>query len=284
MSTSNQTYKELSIPHFKEVFEIIDSTMLMFNVPYYLIGANAIALHLLQQGIKPGRATKDIDFAIMITSITDFENIVSELEKYGFTKVEAPWTLYHSAYNIVIDLLPFGEIEQNSRVNFNEKFVDLHVLGFKEVLEKPNKIEIEEKITQIPSLPGMVILKLISWSDRPEERGNDLYDILKIIENYFMSNFDEIMDEHYDVLPDEEEEFDQLKIAARVLGRKAAEYIQNSAPVKKRIEETLENNAISPDTSEIARNWAQQKQWDLEYAHVLLENFKMGLFEINNKK
>lgn len=281
MNTSGQTYKELAIPYFKEVFEIVDSTMVMFKIPYYLIGANAIALQLLKQGIKPGRATKDIDFAIMISSMTDFENIVSELEKQGFNKVEAPWTLFHPTYNTVVDLLPFGEIEQNSKVNFNERFVDLHVLGFKEVLEGSSTIEIEEKIVHIPSLPGMVILKLISWSDRPEERGNDLYDILKIIENYFMYNDDEIIKEHFDIFPDEHEEFDQLKIASRVLGRKLGTYIKDSVLVKRRIEETLEKNTIDPHKSEIARNWAQQKQWDLEYTYGLLESLKRGLSEID---
>ncbi len=86
MNTSNQTYKELAIPHFKEVFDCIDKVMLK-----------------------------------------------------------------------------------------------LHVLGFREVLKNPQTVRIEEKSLQIPSLEGMAILKLIAWSDRPEFRDNDLYDILKII-------------------------------------------------------------------------------------------------------
>lgn len=45
----------------------------------------------------------------------------------------------------------------------------------------------------------MVILKLIAWRDRPEERDNDLYDILRIIERYFDYNYDEIV-EHLIIL------------------------------------------------------------------------------------
>ena len=218
MNISNQTYKELAIPYFKEVFDSIDEVMIKLNVPYYLIGASAVALNLLRDGIKPSRGTKDIDFAIMISSIQEFELIVEELIKFGFNKVEAPWTLYHHQYNTVIDLLPFGEIEEKFTVNFNQRNTYLHVLGFTEVLQEPETIKIEEKSVQIPSLPGMVILKLIAWSDRPEDRGNDLYDILRIIEHYFDLNFDEMVEHHFDIFPDDVK-LDQLKIAARVLGR-----------------------------------------------------------------
>lgn len=55
MSTSNQTYKELSIPFFKETFDCIDQVMQAHKVPYYLIGVSAIALELLKDSIKPSR-------------------------------------------------------------------------------------------------------------------------------------------------------------------------------------------------------------------------------------
>lgn len=277
MSTSNQTYKELAIPYFKEVFDSIDEVMIKLKVPYYLIGASAIALELLKDGIKPSRGTKDIDFAIMISSIKDFEIIVEELEKYGFNKVEAPWTLYHPKYNVAIDLLPFGEIEENFTVNFNERYTDLHVLGFSEVLKDVSIVEIEDKSVQIPTLPGMVILKLIAWSDRPEERGSDLYDILRIIEHYFELEYDEIIENHNDTFP--EENFDRLKIAARVLGRKTNKFLNVSEAIKERIQSTIDKNTVSPETSEIAKQWIQNKDWDLEYAHMLLEELKKGLFE-----
>lgn len=275
MSTSNQTYKELAIPYFKEVFDSIDEVMIKLKVPYYLIGASAIALELLKDGIKPSRGTKDIDFAIMISSIKDFEIIVEEFEKYGFNKVEAPWTLYHPKYNVAIDLLPFGEIEENFTVNFNERYTDLHVLGFSEVLKDVSIVEIEDKFVHIPTLPGMIILKLIAWSDRPEERGSDLYDILRIIEHYFELEYDEIVENHNDTFP--EENFDRLKISARVLGRKTSKFLNVSEAIKERIQSTIDKNTISPETSEIAKQWIQNKDWDLEYGHMLLEELKKGL-------
>jgi predicted nucleotidyltransferase len=278
MNTSNQTYKQLAIPYFREVFNCIDEVMIKLNVPYYLIGASAIALRLLKDGIKPSRGTKDIDFAIMIASIKEFEAIVEELGNYGFNKVEAPWTLYNDDFNIVIDLLPFGEIEEKFTVNFNNRYTDLHVLGFSEVLQDTETVQIEEKSIQIPSLPGMVILKLIAWSDRPEERDTDLYDILRIIEHYFDLNYDEIVEHHHDTFV-EVETFDQLKIAARVLGRKASQFLDVSEEISNRILKTINDNVADPKNSAIAKQWIKDKEWDLEYAVDILEEFKLGLIE-----
>ena len=252
--------------------------MLKLNVPYYLIGASAIALELLKKGIKPSRGTKDIDFAIMISSIQEFELIVEELGKHDFNKVAAPWTLYNDKFNIVIDLLPFGEIEEKFTVNFNQRHTGLHVLGFSEVLDKSETVQIEEKSIQIPSLPGMIILKLIAWSDRPEERDNDLYDILRIIEHYFDLNYDEIIEHHHDTFTDLEV-FDQLKIAARVLGRKASQFLNISEAINNRILKTINVNIIDPKNSAIAKQWIKDKEWDLEYAVQILEEFKLGLIE-----
>ena len=277
MNKSNQTYKELSIPFFKEVFDIIDEVMISMKVPYYLIGASAIALELLNEGIKPSRGTKDIDFAIMISSINEFKEIIKKLADHGFNKVEAPWTLYSPKYNIVIDLLPFGEIEENSTFNFNERYTDLHVLGFNEVLSKTKTINIEEKSLKIPSLEGMVILKLISWSDRPEERNNDLFDILRIIEHYFELNYDEILEIHNDTFTDEE--IDPYKIAARVLGRKSKVFLNLSKAINKRILTTIDNEIEAPEKSIIAKKWSKDKQWDISYTIELINEFKTGLIE-----
>lgn len=279
MNISNQTYKELAIPYFKEVFDCIDEVMIKLNVPYYLIGASAVALNLLRDGIKPSRGTKDIDFAIMISSIQEFESIVEELVKFGFNKVQAPWTLYHPKFNTVIDLMPFGEIEEKFTVNFNQRHTYLHVLGLTEVLQEPETIKIEEKSLQIPSLPGMVILKLIAWSDRPEDRGNDLYDILRIIEHYFDLNFDEIVEHHFDTFPDNDM-LDQFKIAARVLGRKASKFLNVSKAINDRILKTINENVMNVEKSAIAKQWIRDKDWDLKYAVEILEELKKGLTEI----
>jgi hypothetical protein len=50
MHTSNQTYKELSIPYFKEVFRIMDKVLTQKNIPYYLIGRKCHCLGTAGEG------------------------------------------------------------------------------------------------------------------------------------------------------------------------------------------------------------------------------------------
>lgn len=275
MNSSNQTYKELAIPYFKESLDCIDEVMQELQVPYYLIGASAIALELLKDGIKPGRGTKDIDFAVMISSIKAYENISAALKAKGFNKLAAPWTFYSDKFKVAIDLLPFGEIEENYTENFTERHTDLHVLGFREVMEEAVQVPIEEKIANIPPLPGMVVLKLIAWSDRPEERENDLSDILRIIQHYYDLKWDEIVEKHYDTL--DKDPFDQLLIAAEVLGRNSKLYLQKSKAISERILKVLETNLEDASQSAIAKEWVIKLDKEIEYAFDLLGAFQKGI-------
>ncbi|MEX2367899.1 MAG: hypothetical protein WD510_00205 [Balneolaceae bacterium] len=258
MSVSSQNYKDLAIPFFREVFELIDDVLKNREIPYYLIGVSAIALEMLKKGIKPARGTKDMDFAIMISSLNQFEEVVNDLENVGFNKVEAPWTLVHRGYDVVVDLLPFGEIEENNTVGFNERYTDLHVLGFKEVMKHSREYEIEDRVVHVPPIPGMVLLKLVAWSDRPEDRANDPYDILRVIEYYNDLEFETNMVEHYDLIP-EENDIDERKFSARILGRKAKEYLDGSEDLKTRIIEVLEENTVDVEESRIAKSWTVEK-------------------------
>lgn len=275
MSTSSQTYKELAIPYFKETFDCIDEIMQELKTPYYLIGVNAIALELLKQGIKPSRGTKDIDFAVMISSMREYEIISTALESSGFRKASAPWTFYSDTFKVAIDVLPFGEMEEHSTINFNERHTDLHLLGFPEVMEEAVTVYKEEKIANIPPLPGMVILKLISWSDRPEERENDLSDILKIIQHYYDLSWDEIVQHHYDIL--DKNPFDPRIISAEMLGRKSRLYLEKSKAISERVLQVLNANLQDASKSAIAREWARKLDTDIEYAFTLLHAFQKGI-------
>ena len=276
MRTLNQTYKELAIPYFKEVFDCVDEIMTQHNISVYLIGATAMALEHLKHGIKPVRGTKDIDFAIMVSSMKEYGQISNSLIHKGFKKVRAPWTFYSEKYQAVIDILPFGNIEKHDAVQLNEHHTDLHMLGFKEVLQQAVPVRIEEKIANIPSLPGMVILKLVAWSDRPEDRTDDLSDILNIIEHYFDIEYNEILQTHFDILL-EEEDFDTLKVGAEILGRNARQYLKQSDTLSNRILEILRTNLQEVSGSKIARAWAGLRGWRIDYAFSILKSLQKGL-------
>ncbi len=277
-NTSNQTYKELAIPYFREVFDEIDEVLSELGIPYYLVGVSAVALELLKSNIKPSRGTKDIDFAIMLSSVSQFVDVIASLERNGFNKVKsAPCTMYHERYEVVIDLLPFGEVEEKDTFNFTERHIDLHVLGFKEVLSESITIPIEDKIANIPPLHGMIILKLVAWFDRPDERDNDLSDILLIIKSHSDVAFDEIVTDHYDTFVDNE--YKPLLVSARVLGRKIAPLIKKSERLQTRILKVLSQNTENISNSPIADDWSKKNDWTIEYAINILLHLKQGIEE-----
>ncbi|HZJ79725.1 MAG TPA: nucleotidyl transferase AbiEii/AbiGii toxin family protein [Dysgonamonadaceae bacterium] len=280
MNTSNQTYKELSTPYFKETFDCIDEIMNLHKTPFYLIGANAIALELLKEGIKPTRGTRDIDFAVMVSNMDDYEKICQDVIKKGYNRVDENYRFYSEKRNIVIDIQPFGQIEEQYSDSFIERKIDLHLLGFKEVLEESEQVYIEEKIANIPPLPGMIILKLIAWDDRPEYRENDLADILKIIQNYYDIKFNEIVEHHYDTFPEDDNiAIDQLLVGAEVIGRKAKLFLDKSNELSVRTHQILKQNLQSPTQSLIAKDWAPKLNKDIEYAFSVLKAFRKGLLK-----
>lgn len=274
-NTSNETFIKLGIPFFKEIIELINLVMIRNNVSFYLIGANAISLQLLKKDIQPGRGTKDIDFAIMISSFAQFEKIKKELMNAGFNSVEIPYTLYHPEYNIAIDLLPFGKIERFEKDEFIKKSIDIVSTGFDVLLAQTDSIKIENNISvNVPPLPALCILKLISWDDRPEMRMYDIEDLYRIISIYFEYAYDDILEKHFDLL--EKEPFEQISIAAEVLGRNAKNAIIENEKLRLRIKNILKKNLETIEKSSIAKLWASKFNINLIDAEKILSSFLNG--------
>jgi predicted nucleotidyltransferase len=76
-------------------------------------------------------------------------------------------------------------------------------------------------IVSVCSLPGLVVMKLISWHERYPERRRDAEDIFEIMEKYELAgNIDRLYSEESNML--EEEGFETKKAAIRLLGRDMA--------------------------------------------------------------
>ena len=127
----------------------------------------------------------------------------------------------------------------------------------------------------------MIILKLVAWSDRPEERENDLNDILMIIsQGYWLMN-DSIIDDHSDLLEllGNDGEVSQRIVASRVLGREVAKFLRISNKLKERILGVIEQNIKDQYQSAIAKDWAAKLDQSIDYALYLLEPFLSGIKE-----
>lgn len=82
---------------------------------------------------------------------------------------------------------------------------------------------------------------------------------------------------HHDLLDQLDGINGQMKISARVLGRKARAYLLKSETLSFRVFGLLERHLIHPESSEIIRNWARAKDINLEDAAYILKEFETGL-------
>ncbi|MDO8951326.1 MAG: hypothetical protein Q7U86_01815, partial [Draconibacterium sp.] len=128
------------------------------------------------------------DFAIMLPDIDVYETMLNSLVKKGFRKVKEPYRMIYDITNTVVDLLPFGEVEEKGTVKFTDRKTEISVVGLREVLKEPAlKLLDNETTVQITPLEGILILKLISFDEKPE-RTKDLDDIHDVLINYFELN------------------------------------------------------------------------------------------------
>jgi predicted nucleotidyltransferase len=244
-------FKELT-PWFKEVFTLVDSVCESFSVPLYLIGAQARHFHLAEQGIRPGRGTGDIDFAIMLPDMDIYGKILDALLHKGFRKVNEPYRIIYDLTNTVVDLLPFGEIEEQGTVKFTDRKTEVSVVGLKEVLKDPSLLKLdEETIVQVTPLEGIIILKLISFDEKPE-RTKDLDDIHDVLIHYFEINDNRF----YDILPDIMGEFDEanftLDAGSWLAGYDIGKLLAEHKTLKNHIEKILQRE-VSQKPGKIGR-------------------------------
>ncbi|TLF47113.1 nucleotidyl transferase AbiEii/AbiGii toxin family protein [Maribacter aurantiacus] len=281
MSTSPQNFKAYSFAHHAEVYQILEKVFASHGIHYYLIGANARDVALYKAGAKPSRATADIDFALMVPDHASFESLKTDLKKHGFedTKGQMPYRLFHTKSNTVIDLLPYGQIAQDDTVSFTERQVELSTVGMMEVGTVTEVFEHPEGLS-IPVSPahGLVILKLIAWSEKPD-RTKDLGDIASLLETAWPLYEPELYtedSEHADLF--DAENFEMGTAAGQVMGRKMQQVLKLNEVLKGKIVGMLEDE-LKKQTGPLSIEIAIKMERDIDFAQRIIKAIKMGITE-----
>lgn len=242
MSTSNPTYKDYSFADHGEVYTILENVFSKFGIHYYLIGANARDVHLYKEGIRPNRGTADIDFAIMVPDFQVYDAVFNKLCKLGFRKVNEPYRLIYDKSDTVLDVMPYGEIEENHTVNFDKRELSLSVLGFKEVGAHIEHVAIPEVGLNIPVTPieGIFILKLIAWNDKPHRRQKDLEDISILLKNAWDFYETEAYESHLEIF--DNDNFEMQTAAGYIIGKKMKPILNRNEQLKHSIVSVIERS------------------------------------------
>jgi predicted nucleotidyltransferase len=270
------SFKEYSFQYHEEVYRVVDSIMNSFGYHYYLIGANARDIQLYKAKVRPLRATADIDFAVMIPTEEKYEAFVDTLLNHGFKRAHQKYRVLYEKSDTVVDILPYGAIAEEYTLNFNERDVELSVLGFEEVGEEKENFEIVSGFS-IPTTPihGLIILKLISWNDR-KDRNKDLKDIRSLLDAAWELYQEDLFSEnspHLDLL--DEKDFDVGYVTARMIGRKINPILQKCEPLKKRITTLLKEEVANPSAMTLGMSIRN----DSEKVINLLEALLKGIYD-----
>jgi len=198
---------------------------------YFVAGATARDLVLVNvHGLRPGRATRDIDFGIAVESWDQFARLKESLVATG--GFESNRRMLHrlvysnqaAGFSLPIDLIPFrGVASANSTIEWPpSQDIVMNVAGFEEALASSVSIEIDENLrVRVASLPGLTLLKLVAWSDRGRETNKDAADLYRLITAYAdAGNTDRLYDHEIDLL--EAAGFDMELAGAELLGRDVA--------------------------------------------------------------
>ena len=284
MSIYKISFKQLQQqPHISEMLTALEKGLYKYGIDFYLVGAVARDVWMTAiNDIPPSRVTGDIDFAVFIND----KNTYADLREYlinveGFIPYKGNGFVLKWKNIIQIDLMPFGEIEAKpSNITVEGTgLTSLNMPGFKEIYDSGlPEAELEEKHRfKFCTLPGIVLLKLLAFQERPEIRRDDIKDISKILKHFFDMYADEIYENHNDLFGDKDINLNW--IAARVLGRDMGKIAQLNEDLFLRIKKILKKNTIDIHSSDIAKIMAEFFQNTIEENVKLLEQVKIGYLE-----
>lgn len=225
-------------PSIVRVLRTLDPIAREADCAYFVAGATARDLILVNiHGLRPGRATRDIDFGIAVENWHRFALLKERMVATGdfTTDRRALQRLTYSdraaGFSIPVDLIPFrGVTAADGTIEWPpSRDIVMNVAGFEEALASSIPIRIEENlIVQVASIPGLMILKLVAWSDRGRETDKDAADIYRLLMAYAdAGNTDRLYENEMDLL--EAAGFDMQVAGAALLGHDVAHLCSPSA-------------------------------------------------------
>ena len=284
MPTYKINYNQLSQqPEITEMLYALERGLDKFGIDFYLVGA--VARNVWMTGINniaPRRTTGDIDFAVLINDKGVYEALKTYLIiTEGFQPYKGNEYVLIWKENLEVDLLPFCAIDdEDAKFNSNGLgSTSISLQGFSEIYNDGlPTLDLEGKHQfKFCTLPGIVLLKLIAWDDRPESRRDDIKDISDILNHFFDMNDNEIFENHHDLF--EKEEASLKHIAARVMGREMSKIAKKNELLFSRIVGILDSNTLVSQNSDMAKIMVEYYDNTIDDNVQLLKHLRQGFTE-----
>ena len=210
-----------------ETLRIVKKVADSLHISFFVVGASARDFILEHcYGIKPPRMTKDIDLGVEVADWEQFNQLKASLIETGKFSPDEKEPQRFLSNSVIVDIVPFGSIaDENKRISWPpEHKIFMSMLGFNEAYEYSITVRLSsdpELDIKLPTLPGLALMKIISWKEKYPERKRDAEDLVLIMQKYEdAGNFDRLYEEEQDLL--QEENFDTRLAGIRLLGRDMA--------------------------------------------------------------
>lgn len=209
-----------------EALSLLKKVADSLSIPFFVVGASARDFILEHcYNIRSPRMTQDIDLGVEVAGWEDFNKLSESLLSTGrfFASRERHRFQFGS---VLIDMIPFGPIEdERGRILWPpEHEILMSIGGFSEAFKNSVTLRLSsspELKIKVPTLPGLALMKIISWKDKYPERRKDAEDLLFVMQNYEEAdNYDRLYDHEQELL--KEENFDTQVASIRLLGRDMA--------------------------------------------------------------
>lgn len=226
----------------------IENACREFNTGYFLIGLKAVDIWLISLNKQPFRATNDADLTVFMETPEQYKAFADYLiQNNTFKQFGGSHRFIYHKCSALIDILPWNL--ESTFIIKDKSRTELSNLGLPNARNFTIAFSWDGDFeTQIASLPAIVLLKLIAWHEKPEYRRNDIPDIAKVLEKYYVFAEEDILHNHNDLFGGNP---DLDIIAARVMGRKMTEIIGNSDNLRTIILGILETALQEKETSRL---------------------------------
>jgi predicted nucleotidyltransferase len=267
-----------------DAIETISRVANSLQIPFFLIGATARDILFAAHNIPAYRVTLDLDIGVKVPDWEKFNKLkkgLVETDKF-MTAREEQRLKYKD--RIDIDIIPFGAISDKNRlIKWPSQETVMHVHGFEETHKHAEIVRLRSKPVldiKLASLPGLSVMKMLSWKEKYPERRKDATDLFLIIRHYSEAgNFERIPDEMPELL--NSDDFDYVRAGARLLGRDMAKILNPAT--KKEILDILEKETGEQDRYRLIEDMIRSdmgKTSDFYSILNFLEELKSGILEV----
>lgn len=264
-----------------DVLRVVGREASALGILYFVVGAAARDIVLEHcHAIRPARGTRDLDIAVEVAGWDEFEALSAALVASG--KFSPTRELYRFKYgSFLVDIVPFGGISTDGRSIAwpPDNQIYMNIMGFKEAYQYGLTVRLSEDPVFdviVPTIPGMALMKMISWKDSYPLRPKDAEDLLFLMDNYAgAGNEDRLFDEEIELLS--EEGFDLVPAGIRLLGRDMAAMADTATSGT--IRAILNEEIRGKELNRLVQHMAGSRTHRWEEIRIKLEKLRQGFGE-----